>query len=122
MSIRILVGARVEGSHGPLITNPDASKKRRIRSKVIGTVVRAVGPQKWDVVFDYDGKSKEVSSKSLIVVPPETGIPVDERSVAVVVSRYALCLYVLTEACILTSFSLSSSPFNRQVIPILIQH
>ena len=97
MSIRILVGARVEGSHGPLITNPDASKKRRIRSKVIGTVVRAAGSQKWDVVFDYDGKSKEVSSKLLIVV-------------------------VLTEARILTSFSLSSSPFNRQVIPILIQH
>ena len=95
MTIRILVGARVEGSHGPLITNPDASKKRRIRSKVVGTVVRAAGSQKWDVVFDYDGKSKEVSSKSLIVVPPETGIPVDERGLAVVVSLYALCSYIL---------------------------
>ena len=78
MSIRILVGDRVEGSHGPLITNPDASKKRRIRSKVIGTVVRAAGSQKWDVVFDYDGNSKKVSLKSLIIVPPETGIPVDK--------------------------------------------
>ena len=90
MSIRIVVGARVEGSHGPLITNPDASKKRRIRSKVVGTVVRATGPQKWDIVFDYDGKSKEVSSKSLTVVPPDTGIPVNERSLPVVVSWFVM--------------------------------
>ena len=77
--IRIGAGSRVEGSHGPLITNPNASIKQRIRSKAIGTVVRAAGPHKWEVIFDYDAKVKTVSSRSLSIVAADAGIPLDEE-------------------------------------------
>ena len=77
--IRIGAGSRVEGSHGPLITNPNASIKRRIRSKAIGTVVKAAGPHKWEVIFDYDAKVKTVSSRSLTIVETDAGIPLDEE-------------------------------------------
>ena len=60
----------MEGNHSPLVTNPDASKKRRIRSKVVGTVVRAAETYKWGVVFDFGGKTKIVSSRSISVVTP----------------------------------------------------
>ena len=77
--IRIGAGSRVEGSHGPLITNPNASIKRRIRSKAIGTVVKAAGPHKWEVIFDYDAKVKTVSSISLTIVENDAGIPLDKE-------------------------------------------
>ena len=66
--IRIGTRSRVEGSHGPLITNPNASIKRQIRSKVIGMVVKAAGPHKWEVIFDYDAKVKTVSSRSVLLI------------------------------------------------------
>ena len=77
--IRIGTGSRVEGSHGPLITNPNASIKRRVRSKAVGTVVKAAGPHKWDVVFDFDAKVKTVSSRSLTIVQNDAGIPLNEE-------------------------------------------
>ena len=77
--IRIGTGSRVEGSHGPLITNPNASIKRRVRSKAVGTVVKAAGPHKWDVVFDFDAKVKTVRSRSLTIVQNDVGIPLDKE-------------------------------------------
>ena len=40
-SKKIFVGCRVEGSQGPLVANPDPKIKRRVHSKVIGTVLKA---------------------------------------------------------------------------------
>ena len=72
-------GCRVIGSHGPLIDNPNPNIKRRVREKVIGTVIRASGQRKWIVVFDFDGKEKEVASASLKKVSDEsTGVPLNE--------------------------------------------
>ena len=85
-SSRKVIGSRVEDSYGPLVINPDANKKRRIRSKAVGTVIRDAETHKWDVVFDFDGKTKTVSSRSLSVVPSETGIPLDETTVRAVSS------------------------------------
>ena len=82
-SVRIGAGSRVEGSYGPLITNPNASIKRRIRSKAIGTVIKAAGPHKWEVVFDFDAKVKTVSSRSLTVVQADAGIPLDKEGTLV---------------------------------------
>ena len=75
---QISIGCRVEGCHGPLVANPDPTKKRRVRSRVVGTVRRAEGSHKWTVVFDYDQASKVVKSSSLKVVPVDTGVPVHE--------------------------------------------
>ena len=75
---QIEIGCRVEGCHGPLVANPDPTKKRRVRSRVVGTVRRAEGTHSWTVVFDYDQAAKVVKSSSLKVVPNDTGIPVDE--------------------------------------------
>ena len=78
---RIYVGCRVLGSHGPLVTNPNESVKRHVRSKVVGTILKAVGQQKWDVQFDFDGSVKEgVSSTSLQIVEADVGITLDEIS------------------------------------------
>ena len=70
----IQVGCRVEGPHGDLTTNPN-EKGRRIRSRVCGSVVRPCGAQNWVVLFDFNGKEKECSSKSLKLVPGLTGVP-----------------------------------------------
>ena len=57
---RLRAGCRVRGSHGQLINNPDPNIKRRVRKKVVGTVIKASGPKKWIVVFDFDGREKEI--------------------------------------------------------------
>ena len=75
---QIEIGCRVEGCHGPLVANPDPTKKRRVRSRVVGTVRRAEGTHSWTVVFDFDQATKVVKSSSLKVVPADTGVPVDE--------------------------------------------
>ena len=74
---RIFAGSRVKGPHGPLVTNPNGGK-RRVREKVYGTVIKAIGAHKWEVRFDFDGVIKEVTSKSLSLVEGEAGVPVDE--------------------------------------------
>lgn len=76
---RLHVGCRVVGCYGPLITNPNGRGKRRIRTRVVGTVVKAVDQHKWAVVFDYDGKSRMCKSNSLVVVDDEVGIPLHEN-------------------------------------------
>ena len=70
-SSRLKAGSRVVGSHGPLITNPNHSVNRRVQDKVVGTVMRAAALHKWDVVFDFDGKTKTISSRSLKLVADE---------------------------------------------------
>ena len=78
---RIKIGSRVSGSHGPLITNPNARVKRRVRQVVVGTVIKAAGIASWDVVFDFDGKVKNnVSSRALTLVPDASGIPLSEET------------------------------------------
>ena len=93
--IRIGAGSRVEGSHGPLITNPNASIKRQIRSKVIGTVVKAAGPHKWEVIFDYDAKVKTVSSRSLTIVETDAGIPLDKEGAVDITPNVSVLMRVL---------------------------
>jgi len=78
LSNRTHVGCRVIGSHGPLQSNPNASIKRRVQQKVVGTVIRASGSHTWDVIFDYNGMTKSCKSGSLKIVPNETGIPLPE--------------------------------------------
>ena len=77
--ICIGTGSRVEGSHGPLISNPNESIKRRIHSKEVRTVVKAAGPHKWDAVFDFDAKVETVNSRYLTIVQNDVGIPLDEE-------------------------------------------
>ena len=79
-SDRIQVGCRVEGSHGPLIEDPTGIKKRRVKEKVVGTVVGALDLHKWEVVFDYDGEIRVVTSRSLQIVDDGVGIPLDEET------------------------------------------
>ena len=67
----------MKGPHGPLLTNPNGGK-RRVREKVYGTVIKAIGAHKWEVQFNFDGNSKEVTSKSLSLVEGEAGVPVDK--------------------------------------------
>ena len=74
---RIFAGSRVKGPHGPLVANPNGGK-RRVREKVYGTVIKAIGAHKWEVRFDFDGVINEVTSKSLSLVEGEAGVPVDE--------------------------------------------
>lgn len=77
-STLISVGTRVEGSFGPLVANPNPNIKRRVRMRVTGTVMNAVGQHNWSVLFDFDGKTQEVHSRSLKIVQNETAIPSHE--------------------------------------------
>ena len=76
---RIFTGCRVEGSYGPLVANPNPNIKRRVHSRVPGTVIRATEQHKWEVLFDFDNKVKVCPSKSLTVVPIGTGVPLHEE-------------------------------------------
>ena len=79
-SKQIFVGCRVQGSHGPLVANPDPKIKRRVHAKVIGTVLKANGQHKWDVQFDFNGKIKVCNSKLLSIVPFDSGVPLHEQA------------------------------------------
>ena len=77
-STHVFVGCRVEGSHGPLMNSPNVHSKRRVREKVVGTVIKAAGLHEWDVTFAFDEKVKTVSSWSFKMLPVESGISVNE--------------------------------------------
>ena len=79
ISNRIFVGCRVEGPHGPLFPNPNSKIKRRLRTRVVGTVLRANGQHRWVVQFDFNGKIKECTSKLLKLVADEVGVPLNEE-------------------------------------------
>jgi len=86
-SSKISIGTRVEGAHGPLMPNPNPNIKRRIRTRVVGTVINAVGQHTWDILFDFDGKIQNgIHSRSLKIVPKETAIPAHELAE----SKYSL--------------------------------
>ena len=76
---RISPGCRVEGPHGELVPNP-RGHTRRVKARVVGTVVEAAGEHKWTVLFDYNGLAKTVTSKSLKVVEVGVGLPLDSSS------------------------------------------
>ena len=77
-SAHVFVGCRVEGIHGPLTSNPNTHSRRRVREKVVGTVIKAAGLHNWDVNFDFDGKLKTVSSRLSKILSVESGIPVNK--------------------------------------------
>ena len=105
--VRIGAGSRVEDSHGPLITNPNENIKRRMRSKAIVTVVKAAGPHKWEVIFDYDAKVKTVSSRSLTIVETDAGVPRDEEGDVDITSNMSIdaCTFYYSHCPILPSIS-----------------
>ena len=78
-SKQIFVGCRVEGSHGPLVANPNPNIKRWVFSWVVGTVLKTNEQHKWEVLFDFDGKVKVCSLKLLSIVPLESNIPLHEE-------------------------------------------
>ena len=78
-SKRIFVGCRVEGGHGPLVANPNPNIKRRVHSRVVGTVLKANEQHKWEVLFDFNGKVKVCSLKLLSIVPLGSGVPLHEE-------------------------------------------
>ena len=91
---RNFLGCRVEGSHGPLVANPNPSIKRRVHSRAVGTVVKARDQHKWEVLFDYNSKVKVCNSKSLTIVPFETGVPLheEEQKVSHLIFLFALII------------------------------
>ena len=91
---RIGVGSHVEGSHSPLISNLNASIKWCVRSNAVGMVVWVAGSHKWNVVFDFDAQVNIVSSKSLIIVRINVGIPFDEEGAAIVTSNVTHDVFV----------------------------
>ena len=79
-AVYLVPGSHVFGSHGPLMTNPNASVKRRVRIKAYSIVVKTEGLHKWEVCSEFDGKSKVVTSRSLMLVPNDAGIPLNKES------------------------------------------
>ena len=73
----IQVGSIVEGPHGDLVANPNGNN-RRVRRRVVGTVLRPSAQHKWFVFFDFDRKEREVTSKSLKLVNSLVGVPLTE--------------------------------------------
>jgi hypothetical protein len=114
-SNHVCVGYRVEGCHGPLVQNPNPSIKRRVRSKVVGTVMRAAELHKWEVVFDYDGKAKVVRSSSLKVVEEGTGVPLDELSTNIMDSAV-----VVSPAAVSRSASSAASSERTESVSLLL--
>ena len=64
---RICTESRVKGPHGPLMANPNGGE-RRIRVKVYGTAIKAIGAHRWEAQFNFDVISMEVTLKSLLLV------------------------------------------------------
>ena len=79
-SNQIFIDCRVEGSHGPLVANPNPNIKRQVHSRVVGTVLKANEQHKWDVKFDFNGKVKVCSLKSLSIVPSGSGVPLHDEA------------------------------------------
>jgi len=78
-AVRLVLGCRVFVSHRMMMTNPNASVKRHVRDKVYRTVIKAEGLHKWEVRFDFDVKSKAVTSRLLKLVPNNVCMPLNEE-------------------------------------------
>lgn len=73
----ITPGCRVKGSHGDFLPNP-RGHNQRIRAVIYGRVLKAMGSNKWEVIFDIDGRIKICTGRSLQVVKEEEGLAVNE--------------------------------------------
>ena len=74
---RITPGCRVKGSHGDFLPNP-RGHNRRIRDVFDGRVSKAIGSNKWEVIFDIDGRIKKCAARSLQVVREDEGLAINE--------------------------------------------
>jgi hypothetical protein len=61
---RFDVGCRVSGSFGEMAPNPNPNISRRVRQRIFGNIIEAVGPKQYKVLWD-DGSTKEPFSNSL---------------------------------------------------------
>ncbi|MFO0446615.1 MAG: hypothetical protein ACK51L_03005 [bacterium] len=75
---RITIGQRVSGSVGPLIANPDPSKKRKVRARLYGYIIEESGSKHYKVQFD-DGQTLAVASNSLRIERAAANLPPSER-------------------------------------------
>ena len=71
--VQIVAGCRVKHSHREIRPNSNG-KKRRIKEKVMGTTISVIGPHESNILFDYIGKVKNVTSNSLTGVSSLAGI------------------------------------------------
>ena len=82
----------MKGPHDPLVSHLNGGKQR-VQLNVYGTVIKAIGAQKREVKFDFDGMSKEVTSRSLSLVEGEARVPVNELIIRSESSHRKVCLY-----------------------------
>ena len=75
---RLLPGQRVSSTVGPLIPNPDQSKKRKRRSRLYGNVIEEASNRKYKVQFD-DGEIRVVASNILRIEKASASLPPSER-------------------------------------------
>ena len=74
----LLPGQRVSSTVGPLIPNPDQSKKRKRRSRLYGNVIEEASNRKYKVQFD-DGEIRVVASNILRIEKASASLPPSER-------------------------------------------
>jgi hypothetical protein len=72
----LATGVRVYGHFGELVANPNGHK-RRVRSRICGVVVGAVGENKYKVRFEND-KEIDCVSSSLRIESRDLGVPLSE--------------------------------------------
>ena len=101
-------GSRVQGPYGNLESLTIGAKRRR-RERVIGTVIAPIGHNKWRVLFDFDGKEQQVSSKSLTVVDAQVGIPLDRNEVSTTTTIIYQFISTLTNTLYIVLLSISFS-------------
>jgi hypothetical protein len=75
---RITVGQRISGSVGPLVSNPDSSKKRKVRTRLFGYIIEESGSKHCKVQFD-DGQILAVALNSLQIERASANLPPCER-------------------------------------------
>jgi hypothetical protein len=77
-SQRLLPGQQGSSTAGPLVPNPDPSKKRKQRSKSYGNVIEEASNRKYKVQFD-DGEIRVIASNILRIKQASASLPPSER-------------------------------------------
>ena len=90
----IFLGFRVQGSHDPLVANPNSNIKRRVHSRAGGAVAKARDQHKREVLFDNNNKVKVCNSKLLTIVPFKTGVPLHKEEQQVFFLIYLITLII----------------------------
>ena len=75
---RFDVGCRVSGSFGEMGPNPNPNIPRRVRQRIYGNIIEAVGPKQYKVLWD-DGTTREHFSNSLKKERSFASLPPDVR-------------------------------------------